>query len=106
MKPVMPWVFTVDIAGSPTMSFEAKNLREANELARESWFLDDLRVLKSEGQSIWDGKALLRVRFATDPEMERYRGIAAEAEDTAGEILLAFLVTLDGMPVSSAGEPQ
>jgi hypothetical protein len=80
------------------VSFEAKNLREANELAREDWFRDDLMLLLSEGEFLWDGKTPLRTRIATEAEATRYKGIAAEAEDSGGDIVLAFLVTLDGVP--------
>ena len=91
-------IFTVDVDEKPIVSFEAKNLREAHELVRETWFRDDLMLLVSGGELLWDGEAPLRARFATEPEIERYRGIAAEAEDTKGDIVLAFLVPLDGVP--------
>lgn len=88
-------IFTIDIDGKPTVSFEALSAREANELVRETWFRDDLRTLKSEGSPLWDGVAPLRSRPADQHETERYQGLAAEADDAAGDILLAFLVTLD-----------
>ena len=53
--------------------------------------------LTSDGRPLWDGASGLRVRPASEEETERYRDIAAEAEDENGDILLAFLVTLDGM---------
>ena len=91
-------IFTVDIDGKPTVSFEVLSAREANELLKEHWFRDDLRVLKSDGLPLWDGVAPLRSRPADEHETERYQGIAAAADDAAGDILLAFLVTLDGAP--------
>lgn len=60
--------------------------------------MDDLRELASDGAPLWDGKAALRIRIATEQESERYRGIAAEADEEGGDIVLAFLVTLDGPP--------
>jgi hypothetical protein len=89
-------VYTVEIGGTPIVSFEAKSNREAQELAKEGWFLEDLENLTVAGQPLWDGKTAVRARLATDDEAERYRDIAAEAEDT-GDIVLAFLVTLDGL---------
>jgi hypothetical protein len=89
-------VYTVEIGGAPIVSFEAKNNKEAQELAKESWFLDDLENLAAGGQPLWDGKAAVRARLATNEEAERYRDIAAESEET-GDIVLAFLVTLDGL---------
>jgi len=91
-------IFTVDIDGKPTVSFEVLSAREANELVKEHWFRDDLRALKSDGLPLWDGVASLRSRPADEHETERYQGIAAAADDAAGDILLAFLVTLDGAP--------
>jgi len=89
-------IFTLDVDGKPIVSFEAISAREANELIREHWFRDDLRLLKSNGEPLWDGVAPLRSRPAGPEEAERYQGLAAEAADSAGDILLAFLVTLDG----------
>jgi hypothetical protein len=89
-------VYTVEIGGTPIVSFEARNNREAQELAKEGWFLEDLKNLAAKGQPLWDGKAPVRARLASDDEAKRYRDIAAEAEET-GDIVLAFLVTLDGL---------
>jgi len=91
-------VFTLDIDGQPTVSFEAVNQHEATQLLKESWFLNDLGELTSEGRPLWDGASGLRVRPASEEEAERYSNLAAQAEDTNGDILLAFLVTLDGTP--------
>ena len=33
-------VFTLDIDGKPTVSFEAINQREGTQLLKEGWFLD------------------------------------------------------------------
>lgn len=91
-------VYTVDIGGKPIVSFEANTHREAQELIKEDWFLDDLAVLTAENRVLWDGKAPIRARIATDSEGARYGDIATEAEEENGDILLAFLVTLDGPP--------
>jgi hypothetical protein len=91
-------VYTLEIDGKPVVSFEAKNHREAQELVKEAWFRNDLTVLTVGGLVLWNGKAALRIRTATEPEGERYRNIAAEAEEESGDILLAFLVTLDRPP--------
>jgi hypothetical protein len=88
-------IFTVEIDGKPIVSFEAKNTKEALELTKEDWFLDDLQALKTDGQVLWNGTALVRPRLATEPEVSRYRAMAAEAAEENGDILLAFLVTLD-----------
>ena len=89
-------VYTVEIGGTPIVSFEARNNKEAQELSKEGWFLEDLENLTTAGQPLWDGKAAVRARLATNEEAERFRDVAAEAEET-GDIVLAFLVTLDGL---------
>lgn len=93
-------VFTLEIEGKPIVSFEAKGTREAQELAKEEWFQEDLMILMTEEQPLWDGKAPIRARLATEAETARYRDIAAEADEDGGDIVLAFLVTLDGVPGS------
>jgi hypothetical protein len=91
-------VYTIDIDGKPLVAFEATTHREAQELAREDWFVSDLRELTAEGVRLWDGKTPLRTRIATEEENSRYRDIAANTDQDGGDIVLAFLVALDGPP--------
>ena len=56
------FVFTIEIGGTPTLTFEAQNLREAHELCHEQWLKDDLAEAKSDGAPLWDGTAKLRNR--------------------------------------------
>ena len=44
-----PSIFTIEIGDTPTLAFEAQNLREANELCHEQWLKDDLAEAKSNG---------------------------------------------------------
>jgi hypothetical protein len=37
---ILPSIFTIEIGDTPTLAFEAKNLREAHELCQEQWFAD------------------------------------------------------------------
>src|SRR5260221_8671914 len=62
------FVFTIEIGGTPTLTFEAQNLREAHELCHEQWLKDDLAEAKSNGVPLWDGKAKLRARVALPEE--------------------------------------
>ena len=78
MNSVLSSIFTVDVGGIPTVAFAAKNAREAQELGKEGWFLDDLRELRSEERPLWDGKAPLRIRIATQGEIDRYDEAAGE----------------------------
>ncbi len=50
-------IFTIEIGDTPTLTFEAQNQREAQELCHEQWLKDDLIEAKSGGVPLWDGKA-------------------------------------------------
>jgi hypothetical protein len=90
-----PRIFTIEIGGTPTLTFEAQNLREAQELCREQWLKDDLAEAKSNQVPLWDGKALLRARIALPGE----RSVFAEAQNNgqaSDGMMLVYLVELDG----------
>jgi hypothetical protein len=88
-------IFTLDIGGRPTLAFEAKNLRESQQLCHEYWLRRDIAGLMSNGSPLWDGKARLRARRSTENEIATYRGAARDAAPAQGELLLACLVKLD-----------
>jgi hypothetical protein len=91
---LLPAIFTLDVGGKPTLSFEAKNLREAWEICHEVWLKEDLASICSNGVPLWDGKASLRSRSAVEAEIAIYRR-AAQQEQTTGDLVLAYLVELD-----------
>jgi hypothetical protein len=76
------FVFTIEIGGTPTLTFEAQNLREAHELCHEQWLKDDLAEAKSDSVPLWDGKAKLRARIALPEESVLF----AEAKNNGQEI--------------------
>ncbi|NOJ45802.1 hypothetical protein [Bradyrhizobium archetypum] len=92
-----PPIFTLDIAGKPILAFEAKNLRESQQLCHERWLRQDIADLMSNGVSLWDGKARLRVRRSTEREIAMYREAARDAAQPQGDLLLAYLVELDDL---------
>jgi hypothetical protein len=92
----LPAIFTIDVGKHPLLTFEARSFREAAELCREEWLLDDIRGLTSNGVPIWDGKARLRSRYATDLEAAFYKTALETAEPMPGELVLSYLVELDG----------
>jgi hypothetical protein len=65
---VLPTIFTIEIGDRPTLTFEAQNQREAQQLCHEQWLKDDLAEAKSHGAPLWDGKAKLRARIALPDE--------------------------------------
>jgi hypothetical protein len=92
---MLPSIFTIEIGDTPTLVFEAQNLREAHELCHEQWLKGDLTEAKSGGVPLWDGKAKLRARMAVPDEIALF----AEAKNNGGlsdGLMLVYLVELDG----------
>jgi hypothetical protein len=92
---VLPSVFTIEIGGTPTLTFEARNLREAHELCREEWLKQDLSQAKSEGTPLWNGKAKMRARIAL-PEESALFDMAKNNNQPSDGLMLVYLVELDG----------
>jgi hypothetical protein len=90
---MLPTIFTLDIGGRPTLTFEAKNLREAWQLCHERWLREDVARLTSNGAALWDGKAALRSRYASENERAAY--LDARIQPGPDELALAYLVELD-----------
>jgi hypothetical protein len=97
MADLQPAVFTLDVGGKAILTFEAKNLREAWEICHEHWLHDDLARLSSNATPLWNGKAALRSRYATEAETAHYREAALDAKQTPGDLVLAYLIELDGV---------
>ena len=93
---LLPAIFTLDIGGRPTLAFEAKNLRESQQLCHEYWLRRDIADLTSNGTPLWDGKARLRARRSTEDEIAVYREAVRDAVPSQDDLLLAYLVELDG----------
>jgi hypothetical protein len=86
-------IFTLDVGGKATLTFEAKNLHESYQLCREQWLRDDIARLKSNGIPLWDGKAALKSRHATEVEKAAFQ--EASDEPALDEMVLVYLVELD-----------
>ncbi len=91
---VLPSVFTIEIGGTPTLTFEAQNLREANELCHEKWLKHDLAEATSDGVPLWDGKAKLRARIALPDELALFTEAKNNGQPSDG-LMLVYLVELD-----------
>ena len=65
---ILSRIFTIEIGDTPILTFEAQNLREAQELCHEQWLKDELAEAKSDGAPLWDRKANLRARMARPDE--------------------------------------
>jgi hypothetical protein len=91
----LPAIFTIEIGDTPTLTFEAQNLREAHELCREQWLKTDLADAKSAGVPVWDGKARLRARIALPDESALFAEAKNSGQPSDG-LMLVYLVELDG----------
>lgn len=89
----MSAVFTLEIGGKPIVAFEAKNAHEASQLRSEKWFRDDVAELKSGSIPLWDRKAQLKTRYASEAEKAAFLEGAGEAP--SDEMILVYLVKLD-----------
>jgi hypothetical protein len=88
-------VFTLLVDGRPTLSFEAAGRKQAMELRNELWLLDDLTSQTSNGIPLCGAKSKLSVRPANVEEANVFNQAASVAE-SSDEILLAYLIELDG----------
>src|ERR1700730_13702368 len=91
---VLSRIFTIEIGDTPTLTFEAQNLREAHELCHEEWLKDDLAEAKSDGVPLWDGKAELRARIALPDESALFAEAKHNDQPSDG-LLLVYLIELD-----------
>jgi len=91
---VLPTIFTIEIGDTPTLAFEAQNLREAHELCHEQWLKDDLAEAKSDGVPLWDGKAKLKARIALPDEMALFAEAKSNGQPS-DELILVYLIELD-----------
>jgi hypothetical protein len=94
MANLLPSIFTIEIAETPTFVFEAQNFREARELCHEQWLKSDLAEAKCNGVPLWDGKATLRARLALPHESALFAEAKNNGEPSDG-LMLVYLVELD-----------
>ncbi|MGF6312059.1 hypothetical protein ABIB82_006090 [Bradyrhizobium sp. i1.8.4] len=95
MTPTLfPSVFTIEIDGKPTLTFEAKSLREASEICNAPWLREDFVSAHSNGSPLWDGKAELRARMGYEDEIATFSEASKDAQPSDG-MLLVYLVELD-----------
>jgi hypothetical protein len=100
----LPSVFTIEIGGTPTLTFEAQNLREAHELCHEEWLKGDLVEAKSDGAPLWDGKAKLLARIALPDEHALFAEAKKNGQPSDG-MMLVYLVELDGGETDEQVDP-
>jgi hypothetical protein len=87
--------FTLYAGGRPILSFGAKNLTEAQQLAHEEWLRADLLRYRSNTRPLWDGKGRISVRISTSEEKAAFLAAQRAVGLDQDELLLAYLVELD-----------
>ena len=92
---VLSRIFTIEIGDTPTLMFEAQNMREAQELCHERWLKDDRAQARSHDIPLWDGKAKLRTRTALPDESAVFAEAKNNCQPSDG-LMLIYLVKLDG----------
>jgi hypothetical protein len=95
MKAAFSRVFTLEVDGRPLLAFEASGTREAQQLYKESWLLNDLSFLTSGGDRLRTAKSTLTVRLASPDEATVFAFVANKAAPSE-DMVLAYLVDLDG----------
>lgn len=106
MTPTLfPSVFTIEIGGTPTVTFEAKSLREANEICNAPWLRDDFTSAHSNGVPLWDGKAPLRARMGYEDEIATFSDASKGTQSSDG-MLIVYLVELDDNDTAENSEPS
>jgi hypothetical protein len=103
--PLFPSVFTIEIGGTPTVTFEAKSLREANEIFNAPWLREDFTSTHSNGAPLWDGRAPLRARVGYADEIATFDDASKDAQSSDG-MLLVYLVELDVDDTAENSEPS
>jgi len=86
-------IWTLEIDGKPTLAFEARTYREANETCHQQWLRVELGRQKINDVPLCRADSDLRIRLARPDEMVLYRQ-AAEA-DKSSDDKLVYLIELD-----------
>lgn len=89
-------MYTLEIDGRAVAVTDATPEAEARELLES--LADEMIELESEGKQIWNGESPLKVRPATDEEIEAFdEAEMDEDEDEDDEPVVMFLVPIDGL---------
>ena len=88
-----PSIWTLEVDGKPTLAFEAKKYREANELCHEDWLRVELGLQKLNDVPLCRADSELRIRLAQPAEMILFRQ-AAEANNSSDDMLV-YLIEVD-----------
>ncbi len=90
-------IYVLEIAGKPTLVFEAASYNEARSLTKEEWLRQELAGLRSNGSPVWDGEIKLMVRRAEEGEKQLFAEASENGQSSdVDELFFVYLVELDG----------
>lgn len=104
-------IFTMEIAGTPVLTFSAENRRQADELRRERWLHEELKAMQAGGQPLWDGATKLTIREASESETAAFRARLQRAidngdQDAGDDYFISFLVPDAKSGGAGSSEPE
>ena len=88
-----PSIWTLEVDGKPTLAYQARKYREADDLCRQEWLRVELGLQKLNGLPLCRADSDLRIRLARPAEMIVYRH-AADANNSSDDMLV-YLIELD-----------
>jgi len=86
-------MFTLEIGGRPIAITDAEEA-QARAIFESGEFKQDLAVMTSDGVPLWDGKARLSIRPASDDEVSAFEAPVLD-EDEEDSLSVTFLVPID-----------
>jgi len=94
-NPTKPSVYTARVDGRDVAAVSAASRREATELKREAWFLEELACKKDkDGRPLWDGAAHISFQLAEPIHLVRYnealKEAVARAKPQSGDLFIAW----------------
>ena len=87
-------IWTLEVDGKPTLAFEARKYREANDLCHEDWLRVELGLHKFNDVPLCGADSNLRIRLAQPAEIVLYRQ-ATEANNSSDATKMVYLIELD-----------
>lgn len=92
-------MFTLEIGGRPIAITDADEAL-AWAIFESDEFKQDLRILTSDGEPLWDGKARLSIRLSSDEEISAFEAPMLDADDgfdgdEEDSLSVTFLVPID-----------
>lgn len=92
--------FTIEIGGNPVACFRSENADEAKHFFEAEDFREDLTILQSQGQAVWDGVSKLSLRKATAEEaseVEHAYEFDDDPDRTVDDEFVVFLIPISDM---------